>query len=84
MTGSDITNRVCDRRDCPALAQRAYLIHGQDFYLCAHHSDELEHTSPPGTPIARVTVSRVAPVVVVSDLPDVSYATVPPPAAAER
>jgi hypothetical protein len=35
------TTPVCDRRDCPAPSQRAFQIHGQDFYFCGHHSAEV-------------------------------------------
>jgi hypothetical protein len=32
---------VCDRGVCPAPGIRQALIHGQDFYFCAHHATEL-------------------------------------------
>ncbi|GEM_PF-5109678 len=43
--------RICDCRDCPAIAQRRVDLYGQDFHFCAHHFAELspvlsEHISP--------------------------------------
>ena len=33
--------RICDRSDCPAIALHDIILHGQDFYFCAHHWAEL-------------------------------------------
>jgi hypothetical protein len=32
----------CDHHACPASAQRTYLIYGQDFHFCGHHSTEVQ------------------------------------------
>jgi hypothetical protein len=41
---------VCDRGDCPAPGIRQALIHGQDFFFCAHHANELTQLLAAPTP----------------------------------
>ena len=56
---------ICDRGDCPALAQHLVVLHGQDFYFCGHHAVELTRAlaalAAPGAPHRIVEASGAAP-----------------------
>jgi hypothetical protein len=68
MTGLPDAAATCDRRACPAPAQRVVVVHGQDFSFCAHHAAEMRSAfaAAAATEVALADVQHADQIVVLA------------------